>query len=66
MLAYLLHPQYKYDDTKLSREQEEIARNYVVKLSPNFLPLVIAFQAKAEPFPKSFFIETARNMNVRT
>lgn len=55
MLAYLLHPQYKYDDTKLSREQEEIARNYVVKLSPNFLPLVIAFQAKAEIISEIIF-----------
>jgi len=52
LLAYMLHPQY--DNTRLSKKQEEIARNYA-ELSPDFLPLIISFQAEAEPFPKSFF-----------
>lgn len=64
MLAYILHPQY--DTTRLSRKQEETARNYAAELSPDFLPLIISFQAEAEPFPKSFFFERAKNMNVRT
>jgi len=64
LLAYMLHPQY--DNTRLSKKQEEIARNYAAELSPDFLPLIISFQAEAEPFPKSFFLEKARNINVRT
>ena len=64
MLAYILHPQY--NSTRLTKKQEEIAQNYAAELSPDFIPLIIAFQAEAEPFPKSFFHEKARNMNVRT
>lgn len=58
MLAYILHPQY--DNTKLSKKQEETARNYAAELSPDFLPIIISFQAEAEPFPKSFFFRESQ------
>lgn len=62
MLAYLLHPQY--GNTGLSEQQKETARNYAAEISPEFVPLIVSFQAEAEPFPKSFFSEKVRNMNV--
>lgn len=51
MLAYLLHPQY--NGTKLPEKQETV-RNYAAELLPDFLPLIIAFQAEAKLF---FFLK---------
>jgi hypothetical protein len=51
--AYMLHPKYK--GSKLSAEQQEEARNWIIGRKPELLPFVIGFHDDGELYPRSFF-----------
>lgn len=61
LVAYRLHP--RYQGIRLTAKQLEEVNNWVMTQSEDFLPLMIAFQAKDLPFPPSFFADIAIKMN---
>jgi len=58
LAAYMFHP--KYMGQQLSLEQAETAKKWLATKSDTYLLAAIAFQAKAAPFPESFFQPAAR------
>lgn len=60
LVAYTLHP--KYQGQKLSTEQLDDVNKWLVNKDPCFITTLISFQAKAAPFPDSYFAEHAVNM----
>jgi len=53
--AYMLHP--KYRGSKLSQQQQELARNWITHRRPELLPFVICFSEDSEFYPSSFFAQ---------
>ena len=60
MVAYMLHP--KYAGNGMDPEDAEVARVWLGEKNPEYLAAAISFQAEAHPYPKSFFLPTAREM----
>ncbi|KAK2154023.1 hypothetical protein LSH36_279g03145 [Paralvinella palmiformis] len=62
LVAYELHP--KYQGSNLDPEQmEDINRHHLFSQNQEFVPLVIAHQAKSSLFPASFFLDNTTQMN---
>lgn len=59
LVAYKLH--HKYRGENLSPEQEEKVSNYLIQKDASFMETLIAYQAKAAPFPASYFTDHAHN-----
>lgn len=59
LVAYKLHPKYRGE--KLTADQQEEVNNYLIQKDASFIESVISFQAKAAPFPPSFFTDNAIN-----
>lgn len=53
-LACMTDPMHKNQDL-LSEAQKEMAREWLIDFLPNSLPLLLAYEAEGEPFPRSFF-----------
>jgi len=58
LAAYMFHP--KYMGENLSPDQVEVAKGWLLTKGDDYLGAAIAFQAKAPPFPESFFQAAAR------
>ena len=61
LTAYMLHPQYRGE--KLTDEQRQ---DVSVWLNPSFIATFISFQAKAAPFPGTYFSEEATSISPNT
>ena len=64
MVAYMLHP--KYAGNGMDPLDAEVARVWLREKNPEYLAAAISFQAEADPYPKSFFLPTAREMKAVT
>ena len=53
LVAFLFHP--KYLGARLTLEQIETVKEWLICKDEAFLPAAITFQAEATPFPASFF-----------
>lgn len=52
-VAYLLHPTYRGE--LMTYEQKENTRQFLEDIDSNYIPLVIKFDLKELPFPKTYF-----------
>jgi hypothetical protein len=64
LAAYMLHPRYQGEH--LTATQKETAKTWLEQKDAAYLPTAIAFQAKAELFPPSFFTASATAMKAAT
>ena len=52
--THMLHPKYRGE--KLTMEQQQDVSTWLASRDPGFITSFISFQAKAAPFPRSYFI----------
>ena len=64
LTAYMLHPKYRGEN--LTDEQHKDASTWLVNHYPSFITTFISFQAKAAPFPSTYFLDKATNISPET
>jgi hypothetical protein len=64
LAAYML--QLKYRGEKLTDKQSEKVSVWLVEQDPSFISTFISFQAKAAPFPRTYFTEAATSIPPQT
>lgn len=52
-LAFMTDPKHRNDE-RLSEKQKEIAREWLLSVQPNSFSCLLAYEAGAEPFPRTF------------